>query len=895
MAKYLDKNGLEVYHNNAVKKFADKSEVDTKIKNIIEAIDDINTKEISTCDISQLKNLFYKIYFDDENIFYIKSLEDNNVIYDSNVVCRLSLNSKRVECFYNGEWRNLSDFKILTLNKDERIYFRHNGVINGNSLIKSKVLTNPSKTFDVGGDITDFIGYGKIGYDDYNNGEVYLFDLKYLFYFTKVVNASKLLLPYDRSKIVECYKMFCGCTNLTSAPELPATDLRGAFYRYCYCGMFYGCNNLTIAPELPATYLGEYCYGYMFTGCTNLKYIKCLATNINTSHCSGWVKGVSNIGTFIKNNDVDWTIGNSGIPTNWVVNNNDDDMNGEVTFTAEEPNSTIGLERLSSKQTLEYRLNTYSNWMIMDISTNITLENIGDKVYIRGNLSDSNSQSDYTQFKMTGKISATGECNSLWGGLCNNMYCGYKMFYNCTPLITAPKLSDTILTEGCYNSMFYGCSNLTTAPELPATILTEGCYNSMFYGCTSLITAPELPATTLAKGCYNSMFYGCSNLTTAPELPATILTEGCYQKMFIDCISLIVAPELPATTLSPFCYNEMFYGCININYIKCLATDISSDNCTTDWVKNISYNGTFISDMNTQWTIGDSGIPTNWVSEKMGMLNAVCFTAEEPNSTIGLENLSSKQTLEYSTDTSDWMNMDTTTIITLENIGDKVYIRGVLIDNNSNVSGETGCTQFKMTGKISASGNCNSIWNKNDIKSQLKEYCGWKMFYNCTSLTSAPDLPSEELSTGCYLAMFSGCTSLSIAPKFLATKTAVRCCQSMFYGCTSLLSAPELPNSLSTGSYRAMFKGCTSLTIAPTLPITTYMVSECYQSMFEGCSNLKYIKCLALDTLPANGDYSARSNWLKDVSNSGTFVKAKDAVWFTGTTGIPEGWTVEEV
>ena len=62
------------------------------------------------------------------------------------------------------------------------------------------------------------------------------------------------------------YNMFGGCTSLTSAPELPATTLENNCYQY----MFYGCTNLTAAPELKATTLAKYCYYSMFGGCTSL-------------------------------------------------------------------------------------------------------------------------------------------------------------------------------------------------------------------------------------------------------------------------------------------------------------------------------------------------------------------------------------------------------------------------------------------------------------------------------------------------------------------------------------------------------------------------------------------------------------------------------------------------
>ena len=62
------------------------------------------------------------------------------------------------------------------------------------------------------------------------------------------------------------YSMFQGCENLTKAPELPATGLS----RHCYHSMFNNCRSLTTAPELPATELAENCYGNMFEGCWDL-------------------------------------------------------------------------------------------------------------------------------------------------------------------------------------------------------------------------------------------------------------------------------------------------------------------------------------------------------------------------------------------------------------------------------------------------------------------------------------------------------------------------------------------------------------------------------------------------------------------------------------------------
>lgn len=99
---------------------------------------------------------------------------------------------------------------------------------------------------------------------------------------------------------------------------LPATILS----YYCYYSMFYGCTNLTTAPELPAVTLSGYrCYGNMFCGCTSLNYIKAMfTTNPGSDFTEYWVENVSETGIFVKNADAQWDVtGDNGIPTGWTV------------------------------------------------------------------------------------------------------------------------------------------------------------------------------------------------------------------------------------------------------------------------------------------------------------------------------------------------------------------------------------------------------------------------------------------------------------------------------------------------------------------------------------------------------------------------------------------------
>jgi hypothetical protein len=62
----------------------------------------------------------------------------------------------------------------------------------------------------------------------------------------------------------------------------------------------------------------------------------------------------------------------------------------------------------------------------------------------------------------------------------------------------------------------------------------------------------------------------------------------------------------------------MFSGCTNLNYVKCLATDISADYCTISWLDDVAPEGTFVKDADmNDWEIGPRdgavwGIPEGW-------------------------------------------------------------------------------------------------------------------------------------------------------------------------------------------------------------------------------------------------------------------------------------------
>ena len=264
----------------------------------------------------------------------------------------------------------------------------------------------------------------------------------------------------------------------------------------------------------------------------------------------------------------------------------------------------------------------FVTWTEWDYSS-LSLQK-GETLFIRGTnpLGFNKSTEVYSNFNIRGDVELYGNIMSLiTGGATSSVSvsqecCFFALFRNCLGITKIDKnlLPATSVTGTyCYNAMFQNTS-ITDAPYLPATELGEGCYLHMFRNCTKLKTTPSiLPATTLKTNCYAHMFRSCKLLTTAPKLPAATLANYCYANMFRDCTSLTTAPELPATTLKNYCYNSMFLGCTNINYIKCLATNISATNCTTDWVSGVAATGTFVKAASmTGWTTGANGIPSGW-------------------------------------------------------------------------------------------------------------------------------------------------------------------------------------------------------------------------------------------------------------------------------------------
>ena len=317
------------------------------------------------------------------------------------------------------------------------------------------------------------------------------------------------------------------------------------------------------------------------------------------------------------------------------------------------------------------------------------------------------------------------------------------------------------------------------------------------------------------------------------------------------------------------------------------------------------------------WPTGPE--PITWGGLKFTALEAGYISMTH----YGTNKTTTKPNLSYSKDGVNWTEWDYSPISVNES--DFVYFKGInngfsssTRDNELDVN---NYSTFYSNCKFAASGNimsllygdyfedklsvgiycfsklfflCSNLTSAPELPAtELSFMCYSSMFSNCTSLNTAPELPATTLSNYCYYGMFGGCTSLTTVPSLPATKLADRCCQQMFDSCTSLVEVPSILSAtkLAVGCYEDMFSHCTSLTTAPELPATKLEL-WCYDYMFRDCTNLNYVKANFTNIPSDNYTY----NWLSGVSSTGTFVANPKATWTTtierNESTVPAGWTI---
>ena len=219
----------------------------------------------------------------------------------------------------------------------------------------------------------------------------------------------------------------------------------------------------------------------------------------------------------------------------------------------------------------------------------------------------------------------------------------------------------------------------------------------------------------------------------------------------------------------------------------------------------------------------------------------VTFKAEQPQTFKMTATRYTISGLQYSVNNGDWNDVVADNVV--EFGGDKGDLRLRGKDNLGGTSGKySGNSQisFGTTADVACTGDIRTLLDYENYENVETGSARFNyLFYNCTQLTSAPNLPATKLADGCYSYMFNGCTKLKTVPTLPAMKILSGGYRGMFQGCTSLENAPDLPaTELADYCYAFMFQGCTNLKKVPDeLPALT-MASNCYRQMFNNCTSL---------------------------------------------------------
>ena len=280
----------------------------------------------------------------------------------------------------------------------------------------------------------------------------------------------RTLLDYSNYKNVKtsqaCFaNLFNHCVVLTSAPDLPATEL--AFG--CYTKMFYWCPYLQNAPELPATNLSYQCYQNMFWGCTRLtKAPKLPATKLAFSCYYGMFSYCY------------WLQEAPELPATTLAEQCYMDM-----F------SYCYLTKAPKLPATELKSHCYTTMF-----------------------------SNCVKLKEVPELPATKLADFCY----TSMFAGCTALTKAPKLASAETVA-----KNCYRLMFNGCKELTDGPELKATTLAESCYEYMFNGCSKLASVSMLvPSTAIesTKDCVKGWLQDAGTSATSRKLK--LLDKNAY-------------------------------------------------------------------------------------------------------------------------------------------------------------------------------------------------------------------------------------------------------------------------------------------------------------------------------------------------------------------------------
>lgn len=308
-----------------------------------------------------------------------------------------------------------------------------------------------TNTVTFGGDYGDLQVRGKsstgtsVGYSNYTDYSHFIFGNKNVDVACR--GDIRTLVDYDNFRNVNtanarfCY-LFENCSNLVSAPELPATELATC----CYFGMFYGCTKLVDAPVLPAKTLANYCYSNMFQLCPLITAPELPATTLAASCYKDMFKGCTSL---------------VNAPKLQATVLEDACYSGMFSYCA----SLVNAPELPAT-TLEWLCYEYMFWGCTNLVTAPSLPSttLMSSCYM-GMFKNCTSLVNAPQLPATTLASS----------------CYTSMFEGCTSLVVSPILPARVVEKDSYDRIFYGCSSLNDITML-ATVNLGGYMDSWVYG-----------------------------------------------------------------------------------------------------------------------------------------------------------------------------------------------------------------------------------------------------------------------------------------------------------------------------------------------------------------------------------------------------------------------------
>lgn len=182
--------------------------------------------------------------------------------------------------------------------------------------------------------------------------------------------------------------------------------------------------------------------------------------------------------------------------------------------------------------------------------------------------------------------------------------------------------------------------------------------------------------------------------------------------------------------------------------------------------------------------------------------------------------------LEYSLDGNEWTAVEKDKKVEFGGTKGSLRLRGRNLNGTASSSNNYSTITFTNPDvKVACTGDIRTLLNCASYKTvETKDAKFCNLFYDCTQLTSAPELPATQLASYCYFSMFNGCSSLEKASDLPAETLAESCYEGMFSRCNSLKKAPDLTAEiLADRCYSLMFTYCTNLTSVTMLASKDYI------------------------------------------------------------------------